>query len=169
MTQTTNTPKLPAGMAIIETANGRWFPALTPLTDTPHWVTILNAGAGLIPPALEPCHDPEKGYGSREEALEVCHTWGEAVALPVQWEKLAAHTEMYPERNAWYLDEIFHLSGDLPRLARIGEFTIAQVIVEHDGDLKAISTVEPSPDEAIEQLYQKVYARERETRHACAS
>ena len=44
---------LPKGMALIETADGRWFPALTPLTDVPRLVTVLDAGARCIPPARE--------------------------------------------------------------------------------------------------------------------
>ena len=32
----------------------------------------------------------------------------------LQWEHLAVSTEVYPERNAWYVDEIVHLTGDTP-------------------------------------------------------
>ena len=62
--QTTYTQALPKGMALIETAEGRWFPALTPLTDTPHWVTFIDAEARCIPLALavQPCHDQKQGY-----------------------------------------------------------------------------------------------------------
>jgi hypothetical protein len=113
MAQSITTPKLPARMALIETAEGRWFPALTPLTDTPHWVTILDTGADFIPPALEPGppHNPEKGYSSRKKALEACNMWNEDVTLPVRWDILAALIEVYPERNAWYLDEIAQMTG----------------------------------------------------------
>jgi hypothetical protein len=53
MKHMTITPKLPMGMALIETAEGRWYPAITPLTDTPHWVTILDEGVRFVPPARE--------------------------------------------------------------------------------------------------------------------
>src|SRR2546421_327585 len=77
--QTTHTQALPKGMALIETAEGCWFPALAPLIDTPHWVTFINSEACCIPPALEsqPCHDPKKGYTSRQKALEACCAWDE--------------------------------------------------------------------------------------------
>jgi len=59
------------------------------------------------PPALDPLDDPEQGYHSCEEAIEACRTWYEpAAVLPVYWRMLAAHTELFPERNSWYLDEI---------------------------------------------------------------
>jgi hypothetical protein len=163
---------LPDGLALIETAAGTWYAGHAPCSDAPNSVLLLGPSAFPVALEHEPL-DPRQGFPCREEAIDAYCAWHEEAILPLEWEKLAAQTELYPERNAWYLDEIFHLSGDLPRVACIGKFAIAQVIVEHDGALKAISTGEPSPDEAIEQLYQKVYAwwhvREQETRQACAS
>jgi hypothetical protein len=33
---------LPEGMALVETADGRWFPAFAPLSETYDWVYILK-------------------------------------------------------------------------------------------------------------------------------
>jgi hypothetical protein len=175
MTHTTYTQVLPKGMALIETAEGRWFPALAPLTDTPHWVTILDAGADCIPPALasQPCHDPQKGYSSRKKALEACCAWDEAIRLSVQWNILAAHTEVYPERNAWYLDEIAQMTDGSSTLVTCTIDVTALVIVELRQEVQVMVTVGLTPDEAIEHLYDKVYewwrAREQESERAYAS
>jgi len=170
MTQT-KTSHLPKGMALIETSDGRWFPALTPLTDTPHWVTVLDTG--LIPPALKPYHDAKKGYGSRKKALEACCAWNEEVSLSVQWNMLAAHTEVYPERNIWYCEEIAQMTGGGSTLVTCTIDVTALVIAEVHPQVQVIEAAGVSLDEAIERLYQKVYAwwcmREQETRHACAS
>jgi hypothetical protein len=152
---TTDTKTLPKGMALIETAEGRWFPALTPLTDTPHWVTFLDAGARCIPPALasKPCHDPKKGYNSRKQALEACRAWDEEVSLPVQWEVLAAHIEAYPERNAWYLEEIAQMTGGSPVLVTATIEAVAVIVVELHPGVQVISASGITLDEAIEGLY----------------
>jgi hypothetical protein len=145
-------------MALIETAEGRWFPALTPLTDTPHRVTVLDAGAHFIPPALasKACHDPKKGYTSRKQALEACRSWDEEVSLLMQWEMLAAHIEAYPERNAWYLDEIAQMSGGSPLLVTATIEAVVMVVAELHPGVKVISAAGITVDEAIEQLYQQV-------------
>jgi hypothetical protein len=173
MTHTTKTPKLPMGMALIETAEGRWYPAIAPLTNTPHWVTVLDEGARFVPPAREPASrtDPQKGYGSRKKALEACHRWNEDVTLPVQWDILAAHTEVYPERNVWYLDEIAQLTGGANALVTCGVDATALVIVELHPAVRVIAGVGGGPDEAIERLYEKVYEWWciRTTSQSCAS
>lgn len=173
MTHTTKTPKLPMGMALIETAEGRWYPAIIPLTDTPHWVTVLDEGVRFVPPALTPASrtDPQKGYSSRKKALEACRRWNEDVTLPVQWDILAAHIEAYPERNAWYLDEIAQMTGGVHALVTCGIDATALVMVELHPAVQVIAGVGVGPDEAIERLYQQVYAWwcERETRQTCAS
>ncbi len=158
MTYTTDTQGLPKGMALIETAEGRWFPALTPLTDTPHWVTSIDTEARCIPPALESlsCHDLQKGYTSRQKALEACCAWDEEISLPVQWEVLAAHIEAYPERNAWYLEEIAHMTGGSPLLVTATIEAVAVAVAELHPGVKVISAAGVTLDEAIEQLYQQV-------------
>ncbi len=137
------TGTLPKGMALVETFDGRWFPAFTPDTKKPYWVLSLeDAATTIIPPALDPLIDPYQGYDCREEAFGAYHAWHEAAVLPVHWQVLATHTEVYPERNAWYLDEITHLTGNYTPLLACGTDVYAAVI-----------------DEALEALYQRVYVR----------
>ena len=111
--------------------------------------------------------DPSYGYDSREEAIEACHAWREAVELPQEWRGLAARTEVYPERNAWYLDEIALLTGggDTPRL-HCGISVHAVVLVRQttrDNGTQIITATGGTPDEAIEALYQRVYEWSRES------
>jgi hypothetical protein len=88
------------------------------------------------------------------------------VTLPVQWDILAAHTEAYPERNAWYLDEIAQMTSGGHALITCGVDATALVMIEKHPAVQVIAGVGVSPDEAIERLYQQVYVWwcERETR-----
>ena len=104
MVRTRKHAPIPEGMALVETASGRWFPACALFSDIPNQIDVLEISP-LIPPALDTLHDSEPGYVCREEAIEACRSWCEAVALTEYWRGLAARTELYPERNAWYLDE----------------------------------------------------------------
>jgi hypothetical protein len=158
--QIITTQALPQGMALIETAEGRWFPALTPLTDTPHWVTCIDTEARCIPPALtlSPGHDSKQGYPSRAQAVAACCAWDEEISLSVQWETLAAHIEAYPERNAWYLEEIAQMTGGSPVLLTATLEALAVAIVEQYPGVQVISARGLTRDEAIEHLYQQVSA-----------
>lgn len=151
---------LPHGMALIETAEGRWFPALTPLTDTPHWVTCVDTEARCIPSALPlaPAYDQQQGYSSRAQAVAACCAWDEEISLSVVWETLAAHIEACPERNAWYLDEIASMTGSSSVLLTAAIEAIAVVVVEQHPGVQVISASGLTRDEAIEHLYQQVHA-----------
>ncbi|HLG79134.1 MAG TPA: hypothetical protein VFA09_03080 [Ktedonobacteraceae bacterium] len=157
--QTTSTGALPTGMALIETAEGRWFPAFASLTDTPHWVTFLDIETSAIPPALpvQSCADQEQGYPSRQQALDACCAWDEAIRLSVEWERLAASTEVYPERNAWYREEIAQMLGGSHVLVLTTLEAMAAVVIKHPG-IQVISARGITPDEALECLYEQVYA-----------
>jgi len=136
--------------------NRRWqvVPSVCPLSETYDWVYILK-GYLLLPPALDSLNEPGQGYDCREAAIEAYHAWREAAALPLYWRGLAARTELYPERNAWYLDEIIQLAGgdDSPHL-HCG--ISVQAVVLAAGD-EVIAATGNTPDEAIETLYQRVY------------
>jgi hypothetical protein len=148
--------RLPAGMALVETAAGRGFAAFAFLLERPPRVYLLE-DPPLIPPALDSSHDQLSGYLCREEALTACHTWCEAAELTQEWRRLAARTELYPERNAWYLDEIAHLAGDdTPRL-HCAISVQAVVLARGNDSLEVIAATGNTPDEAIETLYQRVY------------
>jgi hypothetical protein len=158
----TNPMKMDAlleGMELVETEDGLWFPVFAQLSEeTPQGVFLLTGTTTYIPPALEPVHESGQGYGSREEAIAAYCAWVEAEGLPVYWRKLAAHTEVYPERNAWYLDEITQLTGDTTPLLLCGIEVHAIVIAVLDGIAQLIAAIGNTPDEAIETLYQRVYA-----------
>ncbi len=156
MSRTKKKDALPEGMAIVETADGRWFPACAPLSGTDDWVYILK-GSPLIPPALDSLNEPGQGYNCREAAVEAYRAWREAAELPLYWRGLAARTELYPERNAWYLDEMVQLAGDdIPRLC-CGISVYAVVLAAGIESVEIIDATANTPDEAIETLYQRVY------------
>lgn len=158
MMTTATTATLPKGMALVETPEGRWFAAFAPKAEKPHWVFLLeDAATTLIPPALEPLDDPCRGYECREGAIEAYLAWHEAALLPIQCQILATHSEVYPERNAWYLDEITRLTGDEKPRFSCGTDVYAVVIAVCDGNCEAITATGSTPDEAIEALYQHVY------------
>jgi hypothetical protein len=150
---------LPEGMALVETASGRWFPACALFSDIPNQIDVLEISP-LIPPALDTLHDSEPGYVCREEAIEACRSWCEVVALTEYWRGLAACTELYPERNAWYLDEITQLAGgDTPRLhcgISVHAMVLARQTASHES-VEVIDATGNTPDEAFEILYQRVY------------
>jgi hypothetical protein len=115
-------------------------------------------GPPLIPRALDSFLDPESGYDCREEAIEACHAWREEVELTEDWRGLAARTELYPERTAWYLDEIIQLAGgDNTPLLHCGISVQAMVLARDDDRIEVITASGDTPDEAIETLYQRVY------------
>jgi hypothetical protein len=161
MARITRQGMLPEGMALVQTADSKWFPAFATMSVRAHCVYVLEDGEVFIPPALPPYHDPAQGYNLREEAIEACHVWREAIELLEEWQALAARTELYPERTSWYLDEIVLLSGgdDTPRL-HCG--TSAHVVVHvrltgADSGTRMIAVTADTPDEAIEMLYERVY------------
>ena len=153
---TLHTENLPAGMALVETFDGRWFPAFAPDKENPlQWVRLID-GLPDIPPALD--HDPEAGYPLREKAIAACWAWHEAAILPFEWQALAGQIEVYPERTAWYLDEIARLTGNERSVWRSGTFAFAVVNTAQPSEQETIITAHgANPDEAIENLYQRVY------------
>jgi hypothetical protein len=154
--------RLPEGMALVETADGKWFPAFAFLSEIPHWIEVME-GPPLIPPALDTFHDPEPGHDCRAEAIEACHDWREVMELTEYWQGLAARTELYPERTAWYIDKIEQLTGgdDTVRL-HYGLFVQAMVLTRGDEHSEIIIATGATPDEAIETLYQNVYEWSRD-------
>jgi hypothetical protein len=159
VTKTIKQERPPQGMALVETAQSRWFAACASFLERPPRVYLLQ-DPPLIPPALDTFRDTGPDFDCREEARASCYAWCEAVELTEVWQALAARTEVYPERTAWYLDEIAHLAGDdRPRL-RCGISVQAVVLARHtpgDDDTQFIAASGNTPDEAIELLYQHVY------------
>ena len=124
-------------------------------------------GSPLIPPALDTFHDPEPGYVCREEAIEA---WREEVELTEDWRGLAARTELYPERTAWYLDEIIQLArGDGTPHLHCGISVQSMVLARGIDSSEVITASGDTPDEAIETLYQRVYEWSRKLQTSASS
>jgi hypothetical protein len=159
---------LPEGMALVETADGRWFPARVSLQEHPPRVSLLE-DPPPIPPALDSFHEEVSGYLCREEARDACYAWYETEELIQVWRKVAARTELYPERTAWYLDEIAHLAGDDAPLLDHGLSVQAMVCAQGKNGLEVIAATGNTPDEAIESHNPRVYEWSRMLQaEACA-
>ncbi len=158
MTSPMNMHALPQGMALVETDDGRWFAGFAPETEQPNWILLVkHVTTTIVPAALGQHSDVCQGYGCREEAIEAYRAWHEAAVLPIVWQTLAASTEVYPERNAWYLEEIARLAGDsIPRLS-CGIDVSAVVMTDRFGSNGFIAVAGTTIDETVEALYQRVY------------
>jgi len=95
--------------------------------------------------------------GATEEVIAACRAWLVEAGVHVRWRALAANTEVYPERNAWYLEEIVHLAGAIPMVGIGVADAYADVIVRYRGGSYVLEAAGASLDEAIEALYQRVY------------
>src|SRR5260370_5011712 len=121
MTSPMNMHALPQGMALVETDDGRWFAGFAPETGQPNWILLVkHTTTTIIPAALDQRSDACQGYGCREEAIEAYRAWHEAAVFPIVWQTLAASTEVYPERNAWFLQDIARLARDSTQLLSCG-------------------------------------------------
>ena len=158
MERTSKQERLPEGMALVETTDGRWFPACAFSSDLPFRVYRVETSP-LIQPARDSLHERVPGYTCREEAIEAFYAWNETCELTQDWRWLAALTELYPERNAWYLDEIVQLTGgDDTTHLHSGNSVQAMVLARGIDGSEVITATGYTPDEAIETLYQRVYA-----------
>ena len=172
MTNPMNRHALPQGMALVETDEGRWFAGCAPETEQPNWILLMkHATTTIVPAALDQHSDVCHGYGCREEAIEAYRAWHEAAVLPIVWQTLAASTEVYPERNAWYLEEIARLTGDSIPLLSCGIDVSAVVMTDRFGSNSFIAVAGTTIDETVESLYQRVYRWycQQQALQACAS
>ncbi len=158
MDKTIKQESLPEGIALVETTDGRWFPACALFSEIPFRVYRVE-GSPLIHLALDSLHERVPGYTCREEAIEACYAWSETFELTQDWQWLVAQTELYPERNAWYLDEIVQLTGgDVTTHLHCGISVQAMVPARSIDSIEVITATGDTPDETIETLYQRVYA-----------
>jgi hypothetical protein len=157
---TTAPPKetLPEGMAVVETAEGRWFPALapSPSREIPRWVSLIDE-PHMVPPALDPLFDSAEGYEDRDEAVAACWAWHEATVLLENWHLLAMYSEVYPERNSWYLEEIARLIGSDTHMHIFAPYGFATVMTMPHGGDEVLMARGMTRDETIANLYQLVY------------
>ncbi len=159
-------------MAVIE-LEGRYYPVRTEReTDTgmlrlgtfPHFSWEVEAAYGT-PYALgrEPTHGVIS-FRDEQNAIDYCHRSWDNLRQRVRWKKLAAQTEVYPERNAWYREQIALLCREEPRL-NVESDARASVFFR-GGSLCMVWAA--TVDEAWEQLYTQVEATEAE-QHPAAS
>jgi hypothetical protein len=173
LTNPMNMHALPQSMALVETDDGRWFAGFAPETEQPDWILLVqHAPTTIVPAALDQRSDVCQGYGCREEAIEAYRAWHEAAVLPIAWQTLAASTEVYPERNAWYLEEIARLTGDSTPLLSCG-IDVSAVVITDDrfGSNSFIAVAGTTIDETVEALYQRVYRWycQQQVLQACAN
>jgi hypothetical protein len=149
---------LPEGMAVVETADRRWFPALapSPSSERPRWVSLIDE-PGIVPLALNALSDSTEGYEERNEAVAACWAWHEATVLSADWQVLAMSTEVYPERNSWYLEEIARLIGSDTQTRVFATYGFATVMAGPYGVDEVIMARGMTRDETIANLYQRVY------------
>nr|HET6902326.1 hypothetical protein [Ktedonobacteraceae bacterium] len=165
---------LPSHYGVAQLASGRFYPLyvsgeepgeleLSPSFSCLHW------GDQRIPFALG--STPREGVVSFEQhthAIQYCQRNEEEFALLWQWQQYACQAELYPERNAWYRDEIERLAhaGDCPLLLSretvdclcIGTEVHAYIWVHLAGSYQAIRAKAPTLDEALVALYEQVRA-----------
>ncbi|GCE04776.1 hypothetical protein [Dictyobacter aurantiacus] len=144
-------------MAIVE-IHQRFYPVLTSkdgqeLTSFTElfWSTENSHG---IPTALGPRHTTGLiSFPTYADAINFCHRKREASKLCVQWEAEATRCEVYPERNAWYADEIQALTGEAPRIRRFS-FEVQAIVTCKDGIVYGVDAL--TIDEAMIRLYESV-------------
>jgi hypothetical protein len=93
VTKTMKHTTLPEGMALVETANGRWFAAYTSMSERILRVYLLE-DPPFISPAFDSFYEGGTGYGCREEALAACHAWYETVELLRPYPKTSIFAKM---------------------------------------------------------------------------
>jgi hypothetical protein len=129
-----------------------------------HWSVESLFG---IPFALG--SQPTTGYVSFRtyaQAFNFCHRRQEGFSLWSAWEKLAAQSELYPERNVWYREEIQRHTGE-PIVCDCTGWTVYCSVFLPDGTYCFVRAA--TLDEAIERLYQEVEAATRKEPACCWS
>ena len=91
-------------------------------------------------------------FPTYHEALNFCHRYQEDIALGIEWEWKNAHIEWYPERNIWYLEEIYRLTHDRVSLYTVGGVAYAGTFRKAE----YCCVHRPTMDEAITALYELV-------------
>ncbi|GCE18677.1 hypothetical protein [Dictyobacter kobayashii] len=109
-----------------------------------------------IPYALGPRHTTGLvSFPTYADAVTFCHREREEVDVLLECRKKAARCEVYPERNAWYGQEIEHLTGNAP-------FHYSTLFEEHAMVTDTYGTIYSlealTLDEAMCQLYERVCA-----------
>ncbi|GCE04233.1 hypothetical protein [Dictyobacter aurantiacus] len=140
----------------------RFYPLSFFMSEDGRHIESLSAyswsfeGRYSIPPAVGPRHTTDVvSFPTYADAVTFCHRKQEEVDMFLAWEKKAARCEVYPERNAWYAQEIEQLTGNLPVLYGT-LFKAHAVVIDTNGTWYCEDA--PALDEAMIHLYERVYA-----------
>lgn len=154
---------------VVAEINGRFYPLRTEtrknekrfgqdiqLGPSPqmHWEDILD---WFDPYALgeQPTHGVIS-FRTRREALDFCHRYQETFDLRWQWQKLATKSEIYPERNAWYQEEIAqHSTWGPPNISPSVSTVYASVYLHSENPLSSFHCAIWGDD--IDDAYVRLY------------
>jgi len=165
---------LPPHYGVAQLASGRFYPLYVSGEEpgepelSPSFY-CLRWEDQRIPFALGPLRrEGVVSFAQRTQALQYCQREKEAFDLLWQWQQRACQAELYPERNAWYRDEIERLahSGNCSLfLSRetvdchcVGDEVYASIWVHLAKTYQAIRAKAPTIDEALVALYEQVTA-----------
>jgi len=161
MTKTT----LPKGYGVAHLADGRYYPLYaSDDPPSPFSLTPLYWQYQLIPFARGP--QPVEGvasFTSRKLAEDYC--WRQDESFSVLWNiaKDAWARELFPERNAWYRDQLTQLVRQQSPYATCAVYingTLEAVTVAiYLANTERVAVECPTIDDAIATLYHEVYER----------
>lgn len=150
--------------------NGRFYPLRTETIrkdekrfgqdiqlDFPLRCTGRIFSTGLTPYALgeQPTHGVIS-FRTRREALDFCHRYQETFDLRWQWRQMATKSEIYPERNAWYREEIAqHSTGGPPNISPSVSVVYASVYLHGENPLSSFHCAIWGDD--IDNAYVRLY------------
>ncbi|GER87598.1 hypothetical protein KDW_17600 [Dictyobacter vulcani] len=145
---------------VIAEINQRFYPVHTQTTDDSQELTgffeLLWSfeDSDGIPMAVGPRHTTGLvSFPTYAAAINYCHRRCEESQFLVNWKKNAARCELYPERNAWYTQELQQLTGNTPFLCP-SLFEVHAHVVLYDGTVHSVDA--GTIDDAMCQLYEEV-------------
>jgi len=101
----------PAGFAVARLPDGRYAPGTVPGRpgESAALVCLLRWSGEIVPQALDSgaaAGDDLIAFATYDEALCWCERRCENAWILLDWLTHAVQTEVYPERNVWFRDEI---------------------------------------------------------------
>ncbi len=167
---------LPQGYGVAHLADGRYYPLYTSGDlPSPSYLTPLYWQYQLIPFASGPHHrEGVVSFTSRKLAEDYCWRLDESFSVLWNIAKDAWARELFPERNAWYRDQLTQLVRKQSPYSSCavyinGTFEAVTAAIYLD-NTERVGVECPTIDDAIEALYHEVCERigcnqhEKETR-----
>jgi hypothetical protein len=109
-------PPLPPGFSVLQLENQQWYPVRVERFFDPSFAEQGAIRLNFLPDLA----GNEVHFKQRDEAVKECRMQAESDAYyeQLRWRTLAAHSNVYPERCAWYLDLLLSLTGVTPYVER---------------------------------------------------